>query len=126
MTTPSSRHLSHDFPAYKGLTLRELLVLVVITTSVAFCISTFIGFFLGWPGAFGCLGLVLGFIVAVSLMPKPVSRLKVGKPHGYLVKNIRIKLAQLGLIQSPYLTHRGLWHTSKRLGGPRVSLLEKD
>lgn len=120
MTTPSSRHLSHDFPAYKGLTLRELMVLVLCTTCVSCLVFTLIGFFLGWAGAFGCLGLVLGFIVAVSLMPKPISRLKAGKPHGYLMKKIRIKLARWGLIQLPYLAHVGLWHTSKRLGARRV------
>ena len=120
MTTPSSRHLSHDFPAYKGLTLRELMVLVLCTTGVFCFVFTFIGLFIGWAGALGCAGLVLGFIVAITLMPKSVSRLKAGKPHGYLMKKIRLKLARWGVIQSPYLTHHGLWHTSKRLGGPRV------
>ncbi|HBD7253194.1 TPA: TIGR03750 family conjugal transfer protein [Legionella pneumophila] len=120
MTTPSSRHLSHDFPAFKGLTLRELMVLVAITTGVMALVFTIIGLFFSFPGAFGCLGLVLGFIVGVSLAPKPISRLKAGKPHGYLMKKIRIKLARWGLVRPPYLAHRGLWHTSKRLGARRV------
>ncbi|KTC94863.1 TIGR03750 family conjugal transfer protein [Legionella feeleii] len=120
MTTPSSRHLSHDFPAYKGLTLRELMSLVLLTTGAATALFTLIGFFLSFPGASGCLGLVLGFIIGVSLMPKPISRLKAGKPPGYLMKKARLKLAQWGLMQSPYLTHVGLWHTSKRVGVRRV------
>lgn len=32
MNQPSSRHLSHDYEAYKGLSLRELFWIVVITT----------------------------------------------------------------------------------------------
>lgn len=120
MTTPSSRHLSHDFPAFKGLTLRELIVLVLLTTGATTLLFTLVGLFFSIPGAFGCFGLVLGFIVGVSLMPKPISRLKAGKPHGYLIKKIRIKLARWGLIQPPYLAHVGLWHTSKRLGARRV------
>ncbi|HAT9261809.1 TPA: TIGR03750 family conjugal transfer protein, partial [Legionella pneumophila subsp. pneumophila] len=38
----------------------------------------------------------------------------------YLMKKIRIKLARWGLVRPPYLAHRGLWHTSKRLGARRV------
>jgi conjugative transfer region protein (TIGR03750 family) len=120
MSAPSSRHLSHDFSAYKGLSLRELMVLVVLTTSSTCITFIIIGIFIGFPGASGCLGLVLGFIIAVSIMPKPISRLKAGKPYGYLFKSIHIKLAKLHVTASPYLAHRGLWYTSKRLGVKRV------
>ncbi|WP_040535436.1 TIGR03750 family conjugal transfer protein [Legionella drancourtii] len=120
MATSSSRHLSHDFPAYRGLTLRELFVLVLVSTPVLCVFSLFLGLFFGFPIAFGCVGLILGFILAVSVIPKPVARLKMGKPHGYLVKKIKIKLAQWTFCPSPYLTHRGHWSTSKRIGGPRV------
>lgn len=126
MRQPSSRHLSHDFPAFKGLSLRELFVLVLITTGVIFCVFTFIGLCIGFPGAFGCIGLVLGFIAGIALMPKPVARMKAGKPYGYLMKNILIQCARLGLIRMPYITHRGFWNTSKRIGGSGVSLLEKN
>lgn len=120
MSTPSSRHLSHDFPAYKGLTLRELFVLVVISTSLV-CIMCFvIGLFVGFPGAGACLGIVLGFILSVSVVPGPIARLKVGKPHGYLVKQLKIKAASLGLLSSPYLEHQGYWATSKHIRGPHV------
>lgn len=120
MTTPSSRHLSHDFPAYKGLTLRELFVLVVISTILVCGLCTVIGLFLGFPGAGACLGIVLGFILAVSIVPGPIARLKVGKPHGYLVKQFKIKAASIGLLTSPYLEHQGYWTTSKRVRGPHV------
>ncbi len=120
MTTPSSRHLSHDFPAYKGLTLRELMVLVAITTAVMTLTFLIIGLLFRFPGAFGCTGFVLGFIVGVSFAPKPISRLKAGKPYGYLKKRVRINLASWGFVRPPYLAHVGLWHTLKRLGVRRV------
>lgn len=113
----SSRHLSHDFVAYKGLTLRELLMIVIVTTISTCVLLTLIGFFVGWPLAMGCFGVVLGFIVAISVAPKPIARLKAGKPHGYLLKMMRLKLAGLGVMQSPYLKHRGLWQKTKRFGG---------
>jgi conjugative transfer region protein (TIGR03750 family) len=120
MTTPSSRHLSHDFPAYKGLTLRELFVLVLVSTSAVCSSCLLIGLFVGFPGALGCVGLVLGFTLAVSIVPGPISRLKVGKPHGYLLKKLKIKGARLGILSSPYLEHQGHWTTSKRIGEPHV------
>lgn len=120
MTTPSSRHLSHDFPAYKGLTLRELFVLVLISTSTVCAACILIGMCFGFPGAFGCVGLILGFTLAVSIVPKPISQLKVGKPHGFLLKKVKIKLARVGILPSPYLEYQGHWSTSKRIGGPHV------
>lgn len=116
----SSRHLSHDFVAYKGLTLRELLLIVIVTTISTCFLLMFIGFLMGWPLAMGCFGVVLGFIVAITLAPKPLARLKAGKPHGYLLKVMRLKLARLGVMKSPYLKHQGLWQKSKRFGGRNV------
>lgn len=120
MLNPSSRHLSFDFPAYKGLTLRELLMLALSTTVTSCFLSTLIGVLLGWPLLCGIVGVILGFVVAIVIMPKPISRLKTGKPQGYLIKKIRMVLVGLKIIQSPYLTHKGHWQTSKRLGGGRV------
>jgi conjugative transfer region protein (TIGR03750 family) len=120
MINPSSRHLSHDFPAFKGLTLRELGVLVVITTLAACCVSTVIGAAFGWPLLCGASGVILGFIVAIVIMPKMVSRLKAGKPQGYLLKKTRMVFVRLKIIQSPYLNHKGHWQTVKRLGEKRV------
>lgn len=115
MKTPSSRHLSHDFPAYKGLTLRELFV-IVITTTVSFCLLLgVIGLMTGWSLAFACIGFLLGFIIAVSVLPKPIARLKAGKPHGYLMKIIKLKLASFHIIQSPYFHFVGFWSNRKTI-----------
>lgn len=120
MSNPSSRHLSHDFPAFKGLTLRELGVLVVFTTLVICILSSLAGALFGWPLLSGAAGMILGFVVSILVMPNPVSRIKAGKPQGYLVKKTRIMLAGYGLGKAPYLAHRGFWQKSKRLGGRHV------
>lgn len=120
MNNPSSRHLTHDFPAYKGLTLRELFVLVVTTTLATFLFSIIAGAFLGWPVLAGALGFIIGFVIAILVMPGPVSRLKAGKPQGYLVKKIRLSLSGMHLCKSPYTNHQGPWQKSRRFGGRHV------
>ena len=113
MHTPSSRHLSYEFKAYKELTLRELFFISLITT-IAICLCfVFIGFLLGWAVIFGCVWFLVGFIVSITMLPKPISRLKANKPHGYLLKQALIRLADFGLIQSPFISYQGHWHTFK-------------
>lgn len=120
MSHPSSRHLSHDFPAFKGLTLRELFVLVVFTTLVTCILSALAGAIIGWPLLSGGAGMILGFVISILVLPNPVSRMKAGKPSGYLMKKTRIMLAGYGLGNSPYLAHTGFWQKARRLGGKHV------
>jgi conjugative transfer region protein (TIGR03750 family) len=115
MKAPSSRHLSHDFPAYKGLTLRELFVLIVSTTMLTCGLFTLIGFMTRWVVAFACLGFLIGFIVAITLLPTPLARFKAGKPHGYLKKTGVLMLVRFRLKQSPYIHYTGLWRRSKHV-----------
>ena len=120
MNSPSSRHLSHDFPAYKGLSLREMLFIVVLTTSTVCFIFLVVGYFIGWMAACGSIGFLLGFIVSLTLVPKPIAHIKAGKPHGYLMKKLRLKLALIGVGRTPYLSYRGIWQKSRRIGGNHV------
>jgi conjugative transfer region protein (TIGR03750 family) len=120
MKAPSSRHLSHDFPAYKGLTLRDLFVIVTATTVCTCLLFSFVGLMTGWVVAFACFGFLLGFIVAVTLLPKPIARFKAGKPHGYLMKALTLKLVTLRLKKSPYMQHKGIWQRSKSIRRPHV------
>jgi len=120
MKAPSSRHLSHDFPAYKGLTLRELFAIVVTTTVISCFLFIVIGLMTGWVVALACIGFFLGFIVAITLLPKPIARFKSGKPHGYLKKAWTLKLVRLRLKTSPYVQHSGLWQKAKKVGDSHV------
>ncbi|HBI22031.1 MAG TPA: TIGR03750 family conjugal transfer protein [Legionella sp.] len=115
MKAPSSRHLSHDFPAYKGLTLRELFVIVVTATVFTCCLFSAVGLMTSWVVAFACIGFLVGFIVAITLLPKPIACLKAGKPHGYLMKVLTLTLVRFRLKQSPYLHYTGLWNRCKHV-----------
>ena len=115
MKTPSSRHLSHDFKAYKELTLRELFWVVISTTLMSTLLFILIGLWLGWPGALGALGFLMGFILSITLLPKPLAHFKRGKPYGYLIKQTHLILAHFKFKKSPYLTHVGVWQKSKRV-----------
>ncbi|MGQ3887845.1 TIGR03750 family conjugal transfer protein [Legionella sp. CNM-1927-20] len=120
MNRPSSRHLSHDYEAYKGLSLRELFWIVLIVTPATSFLLACLGFFLNYPLALGCVGFLLGFILAITLVPKRIARLKAGKPHGYVMKRTILCLARLGLKRSPYLHYQGIWQTSKLVGNHEI------
>ena len=117
---PSSRHLSHDFPAWKGFSLRELFILVLCATSINTLCFVLLGLMLGYPLIIGCLGFLFSFILSITVYPKLLARLKQGKPHGYLFKACLLGLSHLGLMKSPWLHYQGTWHTKKRLGGQDV------
>ncbi|HAT1867302.1 TIGR03750 family conjugal transfer protein [Legionella pneumophila] len=113
MNQPSSRHLSHDYEAYKGLSLRELFWIVLVTTPIISVFFSLAGLFIGYPLACGCVGFIAGFIVSITLCPKHAASIKAGKPHGYMMKKTMLLLARWGLRRSPYLHHIGVWQKSK-------------
>lgn len=110
---PSSRHLSHDFQAYKGLTLRELFWIVMITTPITVLFFVIAGHIVGFPLVFGCVGFLTGFILSITLFPKRVARLKGGCPPGHLMKLVYLRFSQWGFVKSPYIKHQGLWQKTK-------------
>jgi conjugative transfer region protein (TIGR03750 family) len=113
MNRPSSRHLSHDYEAYKGLSLRELFWIVLVFTPMTTLIFILIGAFIGYPLAFGCVGFLSGFVLSITTCPKRMARLKIGKPHGHLMKKTILLLVRMKVRQSPYLNHTGLWQKSR-------------
>lgn len=116
MHSPSSRHLSHDFAAWKGLSLRELFWIVVGTTPATALVFTLIGSLIGFPIASGCMGFIFGFILAITFWPKRIARLKAGKPHGYMMKQAIQLMVTLKLKHSPWVHYQGRWHKNKTLG----------
>ena len=120
MNRPSSRHLSHDYEAYKGLSLRELFWIVIVATPLTSLFFTLGGIPAGYPLAFGCVGFLVGFILSITVCPKRVARLKAGKPHGYLMKKTILSLARWGIRHTPYLHHKGPWQKSKLAGESHV------
>ncbi|STX28437.1 conjugative transfer region protein [Legionella beliardensis] len=120
MTQPSSRHLSHDFPAWKGLSLRELFWIVITTTPITTLIFILLGITVRFPLAFGCIGFVIGFILSITVWPKGIARIKAGKPYGYLMKQTIHWLVRLRLKHSPWIHYQGQWQKNKSVGVPHV------
>ncbi len=120
MSAPSSRHLSHDFPTYKGLTLRELMLSTAVTTGSFLLVFVVIGFLLNCPVALGCVGFLSGFIVSLTLIPKPLARLKEGKPPNQLQKLAWQRLAAVRLVKSPWIYHTGPWQKTRSVRGRNV------
>lgn len=120
MYTPTSRHLSHDFAAWKGLSLRELFWIVVITTPATALLFTLMGSLVGFPIASGCVGFILGFILAITLWPKRVARMKAGKPYSYVMKQAIQIMVRLKLKHSPWVHYQGRWQKNKTLGARDV------
>lgn len=117
MQQPSSRYLSHDYPAFKGLSLRELFMISLISTISTALLFTLIGGWLfGFYVASFCIGFLSGFILAVTLWPKIIAKQKAGKPHGYLRKRLMLWMVQLKLKHSPWLFYQGIWRKSRSLG----------
>ena|SRR3990167_559442 len=112
MNRPSSRHLSHDYEAYKGLSLRELFWIVITGTPLTSLLFVIAGSFINFPLAAGCVGFIVGFVLSITVFPKRFARLKAGKPHGYLSKEILLHCAGAGLKHSPYIKHHGQWQKS--------------
>ena len=120
MSQPSSRHLSHDFAAWKGLSLRELFWIVISTTPATTIVFMVLGSFLGFPIASACVGFIVGFILAITVWPKSIARLKAGKPYGYVMKQAIQLMVRLRLKHSPWMNYQGRWQKNKTLGGHDV------
>lgn len=120
MTCPSSRHLSHDYEAYKGLSLRELFWIALIATPTTSLVFVVVGVLINFPLAAGCVGFIVGFVLSITICPKQFARIKTGKPHGYLMKQTLLLCARIGLKQSPYIKHSGPWQKSKIVGDAYV------
>jgi len=120
MNRPSSRHLSHDYEAYKGLSLRELFWIVITGTPLTSLLFVIAGSLINFPLAAGCVGFVVGFVLSITVFPKRFARIKAGKPHGYLMKQVLLLCAHIGLRQSPYIQHQGPWQKSKIVGETHV------
>lgn len=116
MSQPSSRHLSHDFPAWKGLSLRELFWIVITTTPATTLFFILLGAMVEFTLAFGCVGFMIGFILSITVWPKGIARIKAGKPYGYVMKKTIQWMVRLRLKHSPWIYYHGRWQKNKSIG----------
>jgi conjugative transfer region protein (TIGR03750 family) len=102
-------HINHKMPIYKDCTLIEVMATAIGTFLILLSILSIltkllIGYF--WPGY--VLSSLLFFFITQMILTK-LQKLKYGKPYAYYQHLITKKLANLGLIKSPYLQRIGKW-----------------
>tara|TARA_B110000879_G_C11169370_1_gene512794 strand:- start:111 stop:476 length:366 start_codon:yes stop_codon:yes gene_type:complete len=116
----SSKHLSRNFPCFKGLTLPELKKTVFVFLPCFFLAGFVIGLFMHKAFGMALLMLIVGLIFSVGIAPKFIAKMKYGLPEGYLIKKFKIFFEKLLMKKSSYIFHEGRWVTSKSLGDKNV------
>lgn len=121
MKSPSSRHLTHDFKAYKGLSLKELIASGVAGIASGLVLFAILGgLMFSRPGIGAGIGVIAGFFAGIRLLPGVLSRMKAGKPEGHLKKVLLITLSRKNLVRTVYLKHAGRWRCGRSLGDKHV------
>jgi len=114
--TLSSKHLSRDFPCFKGLTLPELKKTVFMLLPCFFIAGFLMGLFIHKALGMAFLMLIIGLIFSVGIAPRYLARMKYGLPEGYLFKKYKIFFETYTSKKPSYTFYDGRWATSKSLG----------
>lgn len=117
MNKPSSRYLSYQCSLFKGVSFHEFCVIASCGSAFSLVVSVVLGWVLGYLALTAFIGFVTGGVLSIFWIPRQFAKRKKGKPHGYLVKSIRLKLARWHLIDSPYTFYQGAWRKAKRFRG---------
>jgi conjugative transfer region protein (TIGR03750 family) len=93
---------------FRGCTSSELGTIVGLAIAVWLPLSVVIAWLLGAPSM--GLGLAGGaIVVSVIVVATVLQRLKRGRPEAYYRHQFTLRLAELGLIRSPFITRQGDW-----------------
>lgn len=117
MLRPSSKYLSKQPPIIRGLSLNELCFVVGLGIVLGFFLGLMMGLIVGFVALCSILGLFLGAFIGYFFLSKFLVKLKGEMPSHYLKKKFWLKLAAIGLIQSPYTTYKGVWLKSRKIKG---------
>jgi len=122
MKRPSSEHLTYKFEAYEGCTIGELVACAVISYLVFVLVIALI-IPLGFNRYLGFGLMLIGIYLVPKKAIKRLSTFKKGKPHGYFIKVVRLKLKhsivaglarRIALLDAPYVTRCGAWSTVRQ------------
>ena len=83
-------------------------------TGVSLLLGLITGLLLGYVALAVCLSLVFGGVLSLFWLPRQFAKHKKGKPHGFLLKSVRLQLARLNIIENPYTFYQGAWQKAKR------------
>lgn len=72
------------------------------------------GLLAGHVALIAILSFVIGGVLSIFWLPRLFAKRKKGKPHGFLLKSVRLQLARLNIIENPYTFYQGAWQKAKR------------
>ena len=110
-----AERLNTEPSIFRGCSSSELGVIVGLAILVWLPLSVVIAWCLGVPSmGFGLAGvaIVLSVVVAASVL----QRLKRGRPQAYYRHRFALRLAELGVMRSPFVTRQGHWSLGRTAG----------
>lgn len=116
----SSQYLSRPFPCFLGITLVEVIGVMVIGAIASIGIGIILGWMLGYTAYVAPPVFLLGMALSIYKGPKYLASLKEGKPHGYIKKILMIKLYSITLANDHYKRYSGIWSRKKSIGDPNA------
>jgi conjugative transfer region protein (TIGR03750 family) len=100
---------------FRGCTSSELGTIVGLAIAFWLPISVIIAWALGAPSmGLGLSGAAI--VVSVIVIATVLQRLKRGRPEAYYRHRFTLRLAELGLVRSPYITRQGHWALGRTTG----------
>ena len=112
---PSSQHLTHDFPFWRGVTIWELLKILAGGLLASGVVGIVLGALVGQKMEGVAICMVIGMAYCGFFGPQKYGKLKEGKPVGYMVKHIRIFIENKINMKKTYTYYSGPWKDSKRV-----------
>lgn len=103
-----AERLNAEPAIFRGCTSSELGVIVALAIAVWLPLSAIIAWLLGAPSmGLGLAGAatVLSVVIGASIL----QRLKRGRPEAYYRHRFALRLGELGLVRSPFITRHGDW-----------------
>lgn len=113
-----AERLNAEPAIFRGCTSSELGVIVALAIAFWLPFSALIAWLLGAPSTgLGLAGAatVLSVVIAATVL----QRLKRGRPEGYYRHRFTLRLSELGLLRSPFVTRQGDWGLGRTADGSR-------
>lgn len=110
-----SDRLNDDVVLFMSCTLQELLVVIVASFFLGMAVGTVVMKPLTGSFVWGLPVGIIFFFVFFFILVYRFAKLKRDKPAGYYQQYLRIKLAKMGFLKSPYLVRTGKWSTERRV-----------
>ncbi len=110
-----AERLNAEPAIFRGCTSSELGVIVGLAIANWLPVSAIAAWLLGAPSmGLGLAGVAI--VLTVVIVASVLQRLKRGRPEAYYRHRFTLRLAEFGLIRSPFITRQGDWSLGRSTG----------